>query len=172
MCIIHRIDKAPYRCLGCLPIEIPAFFVFALECCLLYADVILFKPDVQTVLKDMSEFDIIVNSILVFHFFVAAVFCNNVYVRQSLFICYLVLYVVWAIGFFYLLFTKPFDDIVYDAAVWLNSKLPVGANYVDFIANELTLAYDGILLAYFFILSMIKLICMQVMYFYFKELKE
>ena len=56
--------------------------------------------------------------------------------------------------------------------MWLNSKLPVGANYVDFIANELTLAYDGILLAYFAILSMVKIICMQVIYFYYKELKE
>ena len=81
-------DEPPYRCCCCLPVIIPVLVVFLFECLRLYW---------ASITHDI--FDIVITCLVILHFLVSFVRCNDLKVRQSLFLTYVVSFGLWLIYF-------------------------------------------------------------------------
>ena len=111
-----------------------------------------------------------IQSIVVACFLLSFVACNILWVRQMLYVFYILAFLTWVVYYIIFVTTTPLPELVDEVNEWIIDKtsIDVTTEIADFI-KQIIWVIIGV---YALIIFLIKIIFINILYLYMKELKE
>ena len=111
-----------------------------------------------------------IQSIVVACFLLSFVACNILWVRQMLYVFYILAFLIWVVYYIIFVTSTPLPELVDEVNEWIIDKtsIDVTTEIADFI-KQIIWVIIGV---YALIIFLIKIIFINILYLYMKELKE